>query len=73
MSDTTELKQAFRKHQNVTNAKFESFGQWADSLSKGFEEMKTENDLFYDSIFDIFDRMETDLSDIKKRLDKANI
>lgn len=73
MSEITELKQVFRKHQNDTNAKFEYFRQWADSLSKGFEEMKAENDLFYESVFDIFDRMEQDITDIKKRLDQASI
>ena len=73
MSDITELKKVFRKHQNVINAKFEYFRQWADSLSKGFEEMKAENDLFYESVFDIFDRVEKDIIDIKKRLDQANI
>ncbi|MEQ9286256.1 MAG: hypothetical protein RIG77_05070 [Cyclobacteriaceae bacterium] len=73
MDEIKELKSQFRKHQAMTNAKFEYFKDWAAKLSTGFGELKEENNLFYDGVFEILDKLDADISNIKKRLDKANL
>ncbi|MCP4460310.1 MAG: hypothetical protein GY816_20150 [Cytophagales bacterium] len=73
MNEIKDLKKEFRRHQAMSNAKFEYFKDWAGKISKGFGEMKEDNDLFYDSMFEIMDRLDADLNAIKARLDKANI
>jgi len=57
----------------MSKAKFEYFKEWAGKISSGFNEMKEDNDLFYDSMFEIMDRLDADLASIKSRPDKANI
>ncbi len=73
MNEIKDLKKEFRRHQAMTNAKFEYFKDWASNLSKGFGEMKEENNLFYDGVFEILDRLDADINNIKGRLDKANL
>jgi len=73
MNEIKDLKKEFRRHQAMSNAKFEYLKDWAGKLSKGFGEMKEDNDLFYDSMFEIMDRLDADLNSIKNRLDQANL
>ncbi|MFY0653846.1 MAG: hypothetical protein JXQ96_17525 [Cyclobacteriaceae bacterium] len=67
MNEIRDLKREFRRHQAMSNAKFEYFKDWASKISDGFTELKEENNLFYDGVFEILDRLDDDIASIKSR------
>lgn len=73
MNEIQQLKKEFNRHKAMTGAKFEFLRKGMATLSEGFKELKDDNDLFYDRIFDIMDELDADLKNIKSRLDQANL